>query len=98
MLDRASGAAFKVWSRPTETLAVPRGIVIERNGLGLIADANDHTLSAWDLRSDGDGRAYQFGAPGMQDDQFLFPNDVVIDRTGRIYVADRDNGRVQVWR
>mgnify|MGYP001572107588 CR=1 FL=1 len=38
-----------------------------------------------------------FGKEGKGDGEFSFPNAVVVDRRGRIYVSDSNNGRVQVF-
>jgi hypothetical protein len=37
------------------------------------------------------------GDEGIGDGAFEFPNGVAIDRAARVYVADRENDRVQVW-
>lgn len=78
-------------------LAIPRGVVIDGNGLSLVVDANDHTISAWDWAEDRP-RLFGFGEPGIGDGAFLFPNDIAIGPNGSIYIADRDNDRIQVWR
>ena len=38
-----------------------------------------------------------FGDFGAGDGQFSYPNDIAIDASGRLYIADRENNRVQVW-
>jgi sugar lactone lactonase YvrE len=38
-----------------------------------------------------------FGNQGREDGTFLFPNGLATDTRGRIYVADRENNRIQVW-
>jgi DNA-binding beta-propeller fold protein YncE len=40
---------------------------------------------------------YTFGDWGTEDGQFDYPGDIALDSTGRVYVADRENDRVQVW-
>ncbi len=39
-----------------------------------------------------------WGTPGSQPGQFLYPRDIAVDSTGRVYVADTDNRRLQVFR
>jgi DNA-binding beta-propeller fold protein YncE len=80
-----------------DSLALPRGIVVDRNGLAIVADTNDHTLSAWDLASTPPSQLFRVGAPGIEDGTFQYPNDVAVDGRGWLYVADRDNNRVQIW-
>lgn len=79
------------------SLAIPRGVAVDRRGLVLVVDANDHNISVWDL-SVSRPRQFAFGEPGIGDGAFLFPNDIAIDRDGSLYIADRDNDRIQVWR
>lgn len=83
---------------PNEALALPRGIAMDSRGLLLVADANDHSVSGWDLSRTGRNRVFLVGEPGIGDGAFLFPNDLAVARGNRVYVADRDNDRVQVWR
>lgn len=40
---------------------------------------------------------FQWGTKGSGPGQFDLPHDVVLDTAGRVYVADRSNGRVQVF-
>ena len=40
---------------------------------------------------------YAFGDWGTEEGQFNYPGDVALDRTGRVYVADRENDRIQIW-
>lgn len=39
----------------------------------------------------------EFGAQGTEPGQFWFPNGIAVDSRGRMYVADGNNGRVQVF-
>lgn len=38
-----------------------------------------------------------WGSTGAADGQFNFPHDVAVDKTGRVYVADFNNNRIQVF-
>jgi len=97
VFNPATGAGAAYGNVAPNALAIPRGVAIDSHGLILVVDANDHTVSAWDV---GDDRPLQFlfGEPGIGDGAFLFPNDIAVDRDGSLYIADRDNDRVQVWR
>jgi hypothetical protein len=33
----------------------------------------------------------------LGDGQFNYPNDIALDASGRLYIADRENNRIQVW-
>ena len=37
----------------------------------------------------------QWGSQGSGDGQFMFPTGVAVDGDGDVYVADRDNNRIQ---
>ena len=39
----------------------------------------------------------QFGERGFGPGQFNYPNDIAMDKRGRIYITDRENNQVQVW-
>jgi DNA-binding beta-propeller fold protein YncE len=59
-----------------------------------VTDTGNHHV---DVYSTGGRFLFQFGARGSGAGQFLFPNDVVVDRAGIVYVADTGNHRVQVF-
>ena len=97
LFDSATGATAVFGTLPTETLALPRGVALDSHGFSLVVDANDHSVSAWDFTQAPRARLFVFGEAGIEEGAFLFPNDIAIDRSGRIYIADRDNDRIQVW-
>lgn len=43
----------------------------------------------------GGKRLREFGTPGTGPGQFHLPHGIAIDKAGRIFVADRENGRIQ---
>lgn len=76
------------------TSGTPRGIVIDSNQRLLVVDALAHTIDVYTLKGD---RLTAFGTPGVALGQFQFPNDIALDKRGRIFVTDRENHQVQVW-
>lgn len=99
LLDPRTGGTRVFGTEPTTALALPRGLAIDRRGFCLVADANDHTLVGFDFsRKPAQARLFAAGTAGVGDGAFQFPNDVAVASDGRIYIADRDNDRVQVWR
>ena len=49
-------------------------------------------------RFDADGRLLgSWGEPGSGPGQFNLPHGIAVDRRGRVYVADRENSRVQIF-
>ena len=40
---------------------------------------------------------YADGDWGTGEGEFNYPADIALDGTGRLYIADRENNRIQVW-
>ncbi|MBI4493288.1 MAG: NHL repeat-containing protein [Chloroflexi bacterium] len=75
-------------------LGLPRGMAVAGRRL-LIADAAGHEVNVYSAE-DRPQFLHAFGAT-EDDDGMSYPNAVAVDRTGRVYVADRVNDRIQVW-
>ena len=57
---------------------------------------SDGYANARILEYTADGRRLRkWGAPGTGPGQFVLPHSIQIDRAGVVYVADRENGRIQ---
>ncbi len=82
----------------SERLGLPRGEAIEGNRL-YVAATTDQSVQVFELHDDATPPTYvgSFGEPGQAEGAFAYPNAVAVDGDGRIYVADRENHRVQVW-
>ncbi|MCR4295579.1 MAG: hypothetical protein NUW21_08595, partial [Elusimicrobia bacterium] len=79
----------------------PQGIALDPQGNILIADGNNSRvvrLSSQGVVIQAIGKLNGIGAvvPGAQPGQFNHPSDIAVDPSGIIYVADTNNGRVQV--
>jgi streptogramin lyase len=71
-------------------------IAFARNGHLFISDGY---ANARILEYTGDGRKIrEWGTPGTGPGQFRLPHSIQIDEDGVVYVADRENGRVQRFR
>ena len=80
-----SGPPFNT---PTGVALSPEGDIVVCDGYG---NARIHRFTA-------EGKLISsFGEPGHDDGQFFLPHGVAIDSEGLIYVADRENSRVQVF-
>lgn len=74
----------------------PKGMRLDPQGDRLyVADTGRHHIDVFSAESGA--FLFQFGERGAGPGQFIFPNDVIIDRTGTVYVADTGNHRIQVF-
>ena len=81
-------------------LGLPRGLAIDDEGRMLVVDTTDHMVRLFTTGSsptDHPGYVGSFGDEGHDDGKFTFPNGLATDTRGRVYVADRENNRVEVW-
>ncbi len=74
--------------KPTDMAISPSGDVFVSDGYG-----NNRVV-----HFDGGGRFVRaWGSLGSGPDQFSLPHAIAMDSTGRLYVADRNNTRIQVY-
>jgi DNA-binding beta-propeller fold protein YncE len=96
------GAPLGVIRRgPSEgDLGLPRGMALDDQGLLYVVDTSDQTVKVYRPSSDPTALPrYEglFGQAGIGEGMFRFPNAVATDTRGRVYVADWNNDRIQVW-
>ena len=95
----ASDTGFVAWSNPVTRAAGPFNMVTNAapgpDGRLYVTDgygnARVHVFAP-----DG-AHLFSWGEPGSGPGQFRLPHGVVVDRHGRVYVADRENSRIQVF-
>lgn len=84
----AAGADKGHFDKPTDMAILPSGDIFVTDGYGnrrvVHFDANGRYVSEW-------------GKEGNQPGQFALPHAIVADSKGRLYVADRENARIQVF-
>ena len=61
----------------------------------VVVDTLAHDVTIW--KTSSAEKILSFGTQGVLEGQFNYPNDLSIDAKRRIFVADTDNGRVEVW-
>jgi len=76
-----------------DPLLMPRGIGYDAQGRLHVASVFNHQIEVFDPALNF---LYAYGQRGSADGQFNFPNDLWISGD-RVYIADRQNNRVQVW-
>lgn len=84
-------------SAPTNTAATAHVSTVATGLPGKLAvvDVLAHDVTLWDAQSGT--KIVSWGGQGVGDGQFSFPNDVSVDAKDRIFVADTENGRIQVF-
>ena len=85
---RDQAALQAPFNHPADVCAAPSGELYVADGYG---NSSIHRFSAA-----GDYIA-SFGSPGSGPGQFRVPHSVRVSHDGRVYVADRENHRVQVF-
>jgi DNA-binding beta-propeller fold protein YncE len=81
-------------------LGLPVGIAIDGQGRVFIVDSVTHAVQVYRVLASGErSPAYltSFGVEGTTDGAFEYPNGIALDGRGRVYVADWNNDRIQVW-
>lgn len=73
----------------------PTKVAFLRDGTPVVADGYRNARVAFLQR--GGGVVTAWGSQGRADGEFDLPHGVAVDGDDRVYVADRDNARVQVF-
>jgi sugar lactone lactonase YvrE len=97
--DQPADTGFKIGESPVQYSGGPFNMVtnvaVTESGEMFISDgygnARIHRFSA-------EGKLLSsWGEPGAGPGQFNLPHSVAVDRAGRVYVADRENSRLQIF-
>ncbi|MGB0582557.1 MAG: peptidyl-alpha-hydroxyglycine alpha-amidating lyase family protein [Limisphaerales bacterium] len=84
-----SGEDETHFNRPTDMAIMPNGEIFVTDGYGnrrvVHLDKNGKFIKAWGEYGSGPG-------------EFILPHAIVYDSKGRLYVADRNSGRIQVFK
>jgi len=88
---------FGFGSSVNGALNLPRGTWMGRGGCLFVADAVGSLIRVYNVSGAEPAFAFEFGGYGIEEGKFNYPTDVFIDGTGRLYVADSANDRIQVW-
>jgi len=78
-------------------LSLPRGAAIDRRNRLHVVDTVGQSVKVYDVSGTKPHFLFAFGDWGLDDGQFNYPNDIALDATSRLYIADRENNRIQVW-
>ncbi|MFN7249982.1 MAG: 6-bladed beta-propeller [Anaerobacillus sp.] len=72
----------------------PVGIKVTKDNTIMFTDVAGHRII--EINDKGE-ELFSFGRPGSGEGEFSYPHDLVLDSQERIYVADSNNGRIQVF-
>lgn len=86
-LDPLPAPDYTVWS--------PLGINVDDDAI-YVTELTRGSQRLMILDVDDAGLRLEFGSEGQEPGQFNFPNDIALDGQGRIFVADSNNGRLQM--
>ncbi len=91
-------AVFDIRGNPVgflhdESLRKPLGLAYYKRRL-YVTDIGDHTVK---ILTSGGKLTKKIGGRGSKEGKFSFPNALCVDTNGLIFVADSNNGRVQVF-
>ena len=90
------GRWVSAFGAPGETgagFARPKGIAVDEGGLVYVSDAQRDLVLVF---ARGGELQYAIGAPGDEPGRFALPSGLAV-AAGRLYVADSQNGRIQVF-
>lgn len=91
------GTFLRGWGRHdmgAQNFSLPQAVALDSKGHVVVVDALRHEIKFFDR----EGRFLdRFGGYGGRPGNVAFPADVAIDGADRLYVAERGNGRVQVF-
>jgi len=79
-------------------LSLPRGIAIDDDSHLFVVDTARQVVQVYDVSEDLPRFLQTFGDDQSQGAIFAYPNGLALDGSGAVYVTDRENNRVQVWR
>lgn len=83
-VQRAAGPFHRV----TNVAVMPNGEIYVADGYG---NARVHKFS-----TEGE-LLFSWGEPGRGPGQFILPHGIAVDSAGNVYVADRENSRIQIF-
>jgi tripartite motif-containing protein 71 len=78
-------------------LTEPHGIAVHPTNVNNVYVANTGANSIVRLKSNCSNNGGWGGGPSSADKEFNQPHDVAVDSSGRVYVADLNNHRIQVF-
>ena len=79
---------------PGQRFSMLRGLAVDNLGRLYVVDTIVNAIRVFDKNG---SYLFSFGRQGFGDGEFLFPNQIFADNSGKIFISDWGNNRVQVW-
>ena len=97
--DKPSDTGFVAWSSPVQRAAGPFNMVtnVALSSAGELYVADGYGNARVHKFSPEGKLLSSWGEPGKGPGQFRLPHAIAVDRGGKVYVADRENSRIQVF-
>ena len=89
--------SFFAFGSTESALNLPRGMWMDNKDHLHVADAVGQFIHVYDVSGPEPTFIYNFGSYGTAEGEFNFPTDICMDATGRVFIADRENNRIQIW-
>lgn len=79
---------------PGERFSMLRGLAVDNLGRLYVVDTITNAIRVFDKNGN---YLFSFGRQGFDDGEFLYPNQIHINNSGKIFISDWGNNRVVVW-
>lgn len=95
-LDKNDNNPIKVinTTTPNTGFSMVRGLAVDKLGRLYVVETLISVIRVFDKNGE---YLFSFGRSGSGDGEFVYPNCIAADSTGKVYVSDWGNNRVQVW-
>jgi sugar lactone lactonase YvrE len=81
-----------------DTFNAPSDVIVAKNGDIFVADGHGPGMNARIVKFDKNGKYLtEWGARGSGPGQFELPHAMAFDSKGRLFVADRNNDRIEIF-
>jgi tripartite motif-containing protein 71 len=80
-----------------QTLNLPRGMWMDGKNHLHVVDSVGSAVRVYDVSGKEPAFLFNFGESGVSEGFLNFPTDICIDSTGRVYIADSQNNRIDIW-
>jgi DNA-binding beta-propeller fold protein YncE len=96
VFDQKGTFLFMFSGSKKERLALPRGLAFDKRGLLHVVDTLKHKVFVFNKQGK---QVYSYGSFGNRGAGLLYPNAIVFnDAFEKIYIADKQNNRISVWK